>query len=184
MVDVIVQGTPKDGRTDLSFTVQRNDLRRAATLVGEVVKSLGVSGIETDDQVAKISVVGFGMRNHSGVAARMFETLAREGINVEMISTSEIKISCVIHDKYTELAVRALHTAFGLDAPSHHGEPAVTGTPGGRVEPAAHIGRRPPALRRWSAGAGLARAWRSSAAASDVRPSGPEQRWGVGVAEL
>jgi aspartate kinase len=90
--------------------------------VSEVVKSLGVSGIETDDQVAKISVVGFGMRNHSGVAARMFETLAREGINVEMISTSEIKISCVIHDKYTELAVRALHTAFGLDAPAQNGE--------------------------------------------------------------
>jgi aspartate kinase len=117
VVDVIVQASPKGGRTDLSFTVQRNDLRRAAALVSDVAKELGVSSIETDEQVAKISVVGVGMRNHSGVAARMFETLAREGINVEMISTSEIKISCVIGDKYTELAVRALHTAFGLDAP-------------------------------------------------------------------
>ena len=138
VVDVIVQGTPKDGRTDLSFTVQRNDLRRAAVLVKKVVESLGGVELETDDQVAKISVVGFGMRNHSGVAARMFETLAREGINVEMISTSEIKISCVIHDKYTELAVRALHTAFGLDAAPQNGEHASAQNKGTAIEPPAH----------------------------------------------
>lgn len=117
VVDVIVQASGKAGRTDLSFTVQRNDFRRSVGLVREIAEQLGAEGFETDEQVAKVSVVGVGMRNHSGVAAKMFETLAKEGINVEMISTSEIKISCVIQDKYTELAVRALHTAFGLDAP-------------------------------------------------------------------
>jgi aspartate kinase len=82
-------------------------------LVGE----LGLRAVESDDQIAKISIVGVGMRNHSGVAARMFEVLGKEGINIQMISTSEIKVSCVVAAKYAELAVRALHTAFGLDRP-------------------------------------------------------------------
>jgi aspartate kinase len=81
------------------------------------LKPLGVRKIDVDDKVAKVSVVGVGMRNHSGVASKMFQVLAAEGINVMMISTSEIKISCIVQEKYTELAVRALHTAFGLDAP-------------------------------------------------------------------
>ena len=125
IVDMIVQASASDGRTDLSFTVQRTDLRRAATLIRPIALQLGAQTIETDEQVAKVSVVGVGMRNHSGVAARMFETLAREGINLELISTSEIKISCVIQDKYTELAVRALHTAFGLDKPALGAAPAA-----------------------------------------------------------
>ncbi len=81
----------------------------------KIAKQVKAGGIETDDQIAKVSIVGVGMRNHSGVAAKMFHVLAKEGINLQMISTSEIKVSCVIHQKYTELAVRALHTAFGLD---------------------------------------------------------------------
>jgi aspartate kinase len=84
-------------------------------VVKGVAKAIKADGVETDDQVAKVSIVGVGMRNHSGVAAKMFEVLAKEGINIQMISTSEIKVSCLIHSNYTELAVRALHTAFGLD---------------------------------------------------------------------
>ncbi len=80
-----------------------------------MVAKVKADGMDTDDQIAKVSIVGVGMRNHSGVAAKMFQILASEGINIQMISTSEIKVSCVIHSKYTELAVRALHTAFGLD---------------------------------------------------------------------
>jgi aspartate kinase len=116
VVDMIVQAASRDGKTDLTFTVGRSDLARAAAIVQRVATELGAEPVETDDRVAKVSIVGVGMRNHSGVAARMFQTLAAEGINPLMISTSEIKISCVIHEKYTELAVRALHTAFGLDA--------------------------------------------------------------------
>ncbi len=118
VVDMIVQNVSQEGHTDLTFTVGRGDLGKAASVIRAAAGPLGVKGIETDDQVAKVSVVGVGMRNHSGVASKMFQVLAAEGINVLMISTSEIKISCVVHEKYTELAVRALHTAFGLDRAS------------------------------------------------------------------
>ncbi len=117
VVDMIVQNVSTEGHTDLTFTVGRGDIAKATAVVKEALKPLGVRKIDVDDKVAKVSVVGVGMRNHSGVASKMFQVLAAEGINVMMISTSEIKISCVIQEKYTELAVRALHTAFGLDAP-------------------------------------------------------------------
>jgi aspartate kinase len=116
VVDMIVQNEAGDGKTALAFTVGRAELAKAAELVSAVAAELGVKRVETDDRVAKVSVVGVGMRNHSGVAARMFQVLANEGINIQLISTSEIKISVVIQEKYTELAVRSLHSAFGLDA--------------------------------------------------------------------
>ena len=117
VVDLIIQTAQQDGRADLSFTVGRADFASAREAMERLVPELGLRAVESDDQIAKISIVGVGMRNHSGVAARMFEVLGKEGINIQMISTSEIKVSCVIHAKYTELAVRALHTAFGLDRP-------------------------------------------------------------------
>ncbi len=115
VVDLIVQNVSKEGRTDLTFTVGKSDLARARETIKQLAESLGATGVDTDDRIAKISIVGLGMRNHSGVAARMFDILAKEGVNIQMISTSEIKVSCVIDDKYTELAVRALHSGFGLD---------------------------------------------------------------------
>jgi aspartate kinase len=118
VVDVIVQNTPRDGRVDLTFTVGKADLIKTTDVVKKVAKGLKAKGVETDGDVAKVSIVGVGMRNHSGVAARMFKVLAKEGINVQAISTSEIRVSCIIAAKYGELAVRALHTAFGLDAKS------------------------------------------------------------------
>ncbi|XXF81050.1 aspartate kinase [Myxococcaceae bacterium GXIMD 01537] len=116
VVDLIVQTASVNGKTDLTFTVGKSDLPKARDVVGQIVKDIGAEGVEMDDQVAKVSIVGVGMRNHSGVAARMFQVLSQEGVNIQAISTSEIKVSCLIHSKYTELAVRALHTAFGLDA--------------------------------------------------------------------
>ncbi len=118
VVDVIVQNPAKDGRTDLTFTVARSDFVTARDTVKKVAKAIKAEGVEADETVAKVSIVGVGMRNHSGVAAKMFQVLAAEGINIQLISTSEIKVSCLIHSKYTELAVRSLHTAFGLDAPA------------------------------------------------------------------
>jgi aspartate kinase len=115
VVDLIVQTASKDGRTDLSFTVGKTDLTKAREHVERVAQEIKAGGVETDGDVAKVSIVGVGMRNHSGVAAKMFQVLASEGINIQLISTSEIKVSCLIGAKYTELAVRALHTAFGLD---------------------------------------------------------------------
>jgi aspartate kinase len=115
VVDLIVQTAAQDGRSDLSFTVTRADFAAARETMERLAPELGIQGVESDDQIAKISIVGVGMRNHSGVAARMFQVLGAESINIQMISTSEIKVSCVVHAKYTELAVRALHTAFGLD---------------------------------------------------------------------
>jgi aspartate kinase len=115
VVDLIVQTASRDGRTDLSFTVGKTDLVKAREVVERVTKDIHAGGLETDGDVAKVSIVGVGMRNHSGVAAKMFQVLAGEGINIQLISTSEIKVSCLIQSKYTELAVRALHTAFGLD---------------------------------------------------------------------
>jgi aspartate kinase len=115
VVDVIVQNPPKNGKTDLTFTVAKADLIKASDVVKKVAKQIKAGAVETDDECAKVSIVGVGMRNHSGVAAKMFKVLADEGISISAISTSEIRVSCLIHAKYTELAVRALHTAFGLD---------------------------------------------------------------------
>ncbi|MGQ0509221.1 MAG: aspartate kinase [Betaproteobacteria bacterium] len=115
-VDVIVQNVSHDGTTDLSFTLGRGDLKRAMKMLNDQVKPhINCREITGDDRMAKISIVGLGMRSHSGIAASMFRTLAEEGINIQMISTSEIKISVVIDEKYAELAVRVLHKAFELD---------------------------------------------------------------------
>jgi aspartate kinase len=115
VVDLIVQNVSKEGKTDLTFSVGKTDLNKAKETVSRVARAIGAGEVETDGEVAKVSIVGVGMRNHSGVAAKMFTVLSNEGINIQLISTSEIKVSCLIHSKYTELAVRALHTAFGLD---------------------------------------------------------------------
>ncbi|GIW45837.1 MAG: aspartokinase [Candidatus Binatia bacterium] len=112
VVDMIIQNASDDGYTDVTFTVPRADHTRALSIVRETASSIGAAGVSSDTNIAKISVVGLGMRSHAGVAARMFEVLAREGINIQMISTSEIKISIVIDAKYTELAVRVLHAAL------------------------------------------------------------------------
>jgi aspartate kinase len=116
VVDVIVQNVSSQGHTDVTFTVPRGDLSRALALVERLGKELGAAGVASDESVAKISVVGLGMRDHAGVASKMFTTLSEEGINIQMINTSEIKISVVIDEKYTELACRALHDAFELGA--------------------------------------------------------------------
>ena len=120
VVDMIVQNLAQDGTTDMTFTVPREDGRRALEITREVAPQLGSSRVDTDPAIAKISIVGLGMKDHAGVAAKMFGVLASEGINIQLISTSEIKISVVIEEKYTELAVRALHAAFvedGAEAP-------------------------------------------------------------------
>jgi len=115
VVDMIIQNVSIDGYTDLTFTVSRKDIKKSHELIESVAKDIDAKKIEVDDDVAKVSIIGVGMVSHSGVAAKMFTALAKEGINIMMISTSEIKISCVIQAKYTELAVSALHDAFGLD---------------------------------------------------------------------
>ena len=117
-VDMIVQNVSHDGMTDFSFTVHRNDYHKTLKLLEPVVKHIKARGVEGGEKIAKVSVVGVGMRSHAGIASSAFRTLAEEGINIEMISTSEIKISIVINEKYMELAVRALHKAFGLDQPA------------------------------------------------------------------
>ena len=114
-VDMIVQNVSVDGYTDISFTVEKNDAPKAERITKEVAKEIGARGVIRDDRIAKVSIVGLGMRSHAGVAGKVFETLAKYGINILMISTSEIKISCIIDEKFTELAVRVLHEAFGLD---------------------------------------------------------------------
>ena len=115
-VDVIVQNVSHDGMTDLSFTVSRGDLPKAMKILRDQVKPhIKCKEVTGDDRMAKVSVVGMGMRSHAGIAAQMFRTLAEEGINIQMISTSEIKISVVVDEKYAELAVRVLHKAFELD---------------------------------------------------------------------
>ena len=116
-VDMIVQNTGADGLTDLTFTVKRSDYSRALELLQPVCEELGARSISGDDEIAKVSVVGVGMRSHAGVAMRVFDSLAAENINIQMISTSEIKISVVVAERYMELAVRALHAAFELDQP-------------------------------------------------------------------
>lgn len=115
-VDVIVQNVAADNTTDLTFTVNRNEMKRAQDVLEPVAVELGAQKIVTDDSVAKVSIVGVGMRSHAGVAANMFKALADENINIQMITTSEIKISVIINERYIELAVRSLHRAFGLDA--------------------------------------------------------------------
>ncbi|WP_404363415.1 aspartate kinase [Marinobacter sp.] len=114
-VDMIVQNVGADNRTDFTFTVHRNDFKRAGEILDRVAKDLGAREVKGDSKIAKVSIVGVGMRSHAGVATRMFEALSDEGINIQMISTSEIKVSVVINEKYLELAVRALHSAFELD---------------------------------------------------------------------
>ena len=113
-VDMIIQNVSHEGYTDLTFTVPRADFKKALKIVEETAARIGAAGVDSNEAIAKVSVVGVGMRSHSGVASKMFATLSAEGINIQMISTSEIKVSCVIDDKYTELAVRVLHEAFGL----------------------------------------------------------------------
>ena len=112
VVDMIIQNASEDGTTDLTFTVPKADYKKAMALVKKTVEGIHAKGVQADPHIAKVSIIGVGMRSHAGVAAKMFQVLSREGINIEMISTSEIKISVVIDEKYTELAVRVLHDAF------------------------------------------------------------------------
>ncbi|NWG87393.1 MAG: aspartate kinase [Hydrogenophilaceae bacterium] len=114
-VDMIVQNVGHDGTTDFSFTVHRNEFKKAMEVLGGVKGEIGAREVIGDDKIAKVSIVGVGMRTHAGIASKMFKALAAENINIQMISTSEIKISVVVEDKYMELAVRALHQAFELD---------------------------------------------------------------------
>ena len=121
-VDMIVQNVSHDNTTDFTFTVHRNEYDAAERILQNTAKEIGAREVVGDTKIAKVSIVGVGMRSHAGVASRMFEALAKESINIQMISTSEIKVSVVIEEKYLELAVRALHTAFELDAPARQGE--------------------------------------------------------------
>ena len=113
-VDMIIQNVSREGFTDLSFTVLKEDLSKTVKISREIGRRVAAGEVSTDEGVAKLSIVGIGMRSHSGVAARMFEALAKERINIEMISTSEIKISCIIRKQHAAHAARALHDAFGL----------------------------------------------------------------------
>jgi len=115
VIDMIIQNTRAGDLTDMTFTVPRTDYKKALDILKKVAADIGAEDVSSADNIAKVSIVGVGMRNHSGIASTMFHVLANEGINIMMISTSEIKISCVIEEKYTELAVRALHDAFALD---------------------------------------------------------------------
>ncbi|MBU0545426.1 MAG: aspartate kinase [Proteobacteria bacterium] len=115
LVDMIIQNTRAEGMTDLTFTVPKSDYKKALEIEKKVAGEIGAEAVIGDENVAKVSVTGVGMKNHSGVAARMFSALAKENINIMLISTSEIRISCVVEEKYAELAVRVLHTEFGLD---------------------------------------------------------------------
>ncbi len=115
IVDMIVQNTSEDGTTDLTFTVPKADFHKSMKLVSEVARQIEAEKVLGDENISKVSIVGVGMRNHAGVAQKMFHILAKENINIIMITTSEIKISCIIEEKYTELAVRVLHEAFDLE---------------------------------------------------------------------
>jgi len=115
-VDVILQNIGEDGKTDFTFTVGRGDLARSQDILSQTVTELGALELRVDSKIAKVSVVGVGMRSHAGVASLMFRALAEVGVNIQMISTSEIKISVIIEEKFLELAVRTLHSAFALDA--------------------------------------------------------------------
>jgi aspartate kinase len=117
IVDMILQNVSQEGLTDISFTVPKSDSKKVFELSKRIAKEIGAKDVQIKDDIATVSIIGVGMRSHSGVAAKMFSTLAEEGINIMMISTSEIKISCVIDAKYTELAVRTLHETFELSRP-------------------------------------------------------------------
>ncbi|MFH2128110.1 MAG: aspartate kinase [Pseudomonadota bacterium] len=114
VVDVIIQNTSDEGKTDLTFTVPKTDYEKAKAILAKTAEEIKAGAVSGNPDIAKVSIIGIGMRNHAGVATKMFSVLAAEGINIITINTSEIKISCVIEEKYTELAVRALHDAFGL----------------------------------------------------------------------
>ena len=118
-VDMIIQNVAQDGTTDLTFTVNRSEYTHARSILEKISTQLKAREVVGDDQLAKISIVGVGMRSHAGIASTMFEAMATEGINIELISTSEIKISIGVADRYVELAVRALHKAFGLEVETH-----------------------------------------------------------------
>jgi len=115
IVDMIIQNASIEGYTDLTFTVLKKDIKEAQKIIQVAARKVGAKKVEVDDEVAKVSIIGVGMASHAGVAAKLFATLAKEGINIMMISTSEIKISCVIQRKYTELAVMVIHDAFELE---------------------------------------------------------------------
>jgi len=115
IVDMIVQNTSEEGLTDMTFTVIKADFNASMKILNSLTKEIGAEKVLGDENISKVSIIGVGMRTHAGVAQKMFTTLAKENINIMMISTSEIKISCVIEEKYTELAVRVLHEAFGLE---------------------------------------------------------------------
>ncbi len=114
---MIIQSPSREGgtTTDVTFTVAKTDLARCKDLIEEKARQIGGAAVEYDPDIVKVSIVGLGMRSHAGIASQMFSLLAAEGINIQAISTSEIKVSCLIHSKYTELAVRTLHDGFGLD---------------------------------------------------------------------
>jgi aspartate kinase len=114
-IDVIVQNVAKDNSATITFTVHRDELAKAEALLKEIATDLGALEVDSDSKIAKVSIVGVGMRSHAGVASQMFEALAKEGINIQLITTSEIKITVVIEERYLELAVRALHSGFGLE---------------------------------------------------------------------
>jgi aspartate kinase len=115
-VDMIIQNSSTEGMTDFSFTVHRNEYKRALDILANQVKpAIAARGVVGDERIAKVSLVGIGMRTHAGIASKMFGALAREGINIQMISTSEIKTSVVVDEKYMELAVRVLHREFALE---------------------------------------------------------------------
>ena len=120
-VDMIVQNIAKDGTTDFTFTVNRSEFRKAQDILNRTAEALGAREVIGDNRIVKISLVGVGMRSHAGIASRMFEALSKEGINIQMISTSEIKISVVVDEKYLELGVRTLHDAFGLAGEANDG---------------------------------------------------------------
>ncbi len=112
VVDMVIQNLSQDGTTDMTFTVPREDYQRSLEITRKTAEGLPAASVGGDDEIAKVSIVGLGMKDHAAVASRMFQVLADEGINIQLISTSEIKVSVVIEEKYTELAVRALHAAF------------------------------------------------------------------------
>lgn len=126
-VDMIIQNISQGALTDLSFTIPRADLKKALPIIQAVAKEVDAKSVSVTESIAKVSLIGVGMRSHSGVAAKMFDVLSHEGINIMMISTSEIKISCVIDEKYLELAMRSLHAAFGLDQGPMGDRPAKFG---------------------------------------------------------
>jgi len=121
-VDMIVQNVGVDNTTDFTFTVHRNDYDRALELLKKTCKDMGARDVSGDKRIVKISIVGVGMRSHAGIASKMFRAMADEGINIQMISTSEIKVSIIVDEKYLELGIRTLHSAFGLENPENSGK--------------------------------------------------------------